>query len=587
MVVIDPTLHTVSTGASSTLYTTWPGQYRYYSFTPPNQTCPPVYNLASNGTALSWVECGTAVQWLVEYGTIGFAPGAGTQVLVNTNSYDFSSLSSGIYEFRVRPYCGVGDTGAAKSITVAKNYTFCGGSGTQANPYLICNETDLRNLATVVNAGVDYANTYFRLQNNIAMAQGAFTPIGALATPFRGHFDGNNRSITNLSMTNTTGNHNGLFGMLIGGSISNLTVGGTVAGGDTTGAIVGSAVNSVIRNCTNNAAVTGSYIAHGGIAGSIINTKVLNCRNTGGVAGSSNTGGIVGYANTKSAIHRSTNSGTISNYSSYHGGIAGYFYNSTASGDTVGLFACRNTGSVTGGSYSGGIVGYIYYSNVDSCSNTTNLSTSGYSYVGGVVGYAYYTKIRRCSNRGNLPCSSYSGGIAGYVYGSSANYCYIQYCVNTGHVSSSSTYVGGIAGRTYYTYTQYNTNSGDVISTSTDASSYVGGIVGYGSSYSYVQYNLNGGYVKSTGGTVGGILGYSPSSTTYIQYNINVNNVKGASNVGAIAGTGTVNTTNNYWDKQMCPTNIIYGTTTSATQGKTTAELVGQNAIPSTSYFTT
>ncbi|MBO4741561.1 MAG: hypothetical protein J5605_07980, partial [Bacteroidales bacterium] len=549
-------------------------------------TCPGVSNLAISGTTLTWTERGTATQWIVEYGATGFRPGTGTSVVVNnTPSYSFSSLAGGIYDFYVRSNCGSGDTSRyCGPVTVAHNYTFCGGAGTQNNPYLICNETDLRNLSMIVNAGVPYSNTYFRLVNNIAMAQGAFTPIGNLTTPFRGHFDGNNKSITNLTMSNTTGDHNGLFGMIIGGSISNLTVGGTVAGGDTTGGIVGSAVNSVIRNCVNNASVTGSYYAHGGIAGSLILSKVIGCRNTGGIAGSYCTGGIVGYANTRSAIHRCSNSGTISNYSQYHGGIAGYFYNSAVNGDTVGLFSCRNTGSVTGGSYSGGVVGYIYYSNVDSCTNTTNLLTSGYSYIGGVVGYAYYTKIRRCSNRGNIPCSSYSGGICGRLYGSSANYSYLQYCVNTGHVSSTSTNVGGIVGYTYYTHIEYNSNSGDVITTSTTSSSYVGGIVGYGSSYSYICYNLNGGYVKSSGGYVGGIVGYSPGST-YVTYNLNVNNVKGSSNTAAIAGMGAVATTN-YWDKQMCPTTYLYSTTANTSCAKTTAELVGVATYPGTSYFT-
>ena len=588
IVTVNPSTHTqtVNNTYTSTTYSTWPGQYRYYSFMPPVLSCPPVYNLVSNSTTstISWTECGTATQWLVEYGSVGFTPGSGTQVLVNTNSYNYSSLAGGIYSFYVRPYCSVGDTGTAQSITVAHNFTFCGGAGTHANPYLICNETDLRNLSTCVNAGVSYPNTYFRLVNNIAMSQGAFTPIGSPSTPFRGHFDGNNRSITNLSMTNTTGDHNGLFGMLIGGSISNLTVGGTVAGGDTTGAIVGSAVSSTISGCTNNASVTGSYYAHGGIAGSIVNTKVLNCRNTGGVAGSYCTGGIVGYANTRSAIHRCSNSGTISNYSQYHGGIAGYFYNTAVNGDTVGIFACRNTGSVTGGSYTGGVVGYVYYSNVDSCSNTISLTTSGYSYVGGVVGYAYYTKIRRCSNRGNVPGSSYVGGICGRLYGSTSAYCYLQYCMNTGHVSATSTNVGGMVGYTYYSYIDYNTNSADVTTTATSASSNVGGISGYAGSMAYLRYNLNGGYIKSSGGYVGGITGYSYGST-YVTYNLNVNDVKGTSNTAAIAGSGAVATTN-YWDKQMCPTTYLYGTTTNASCAKLTSALVGVATYPSTSYFT-
>ena len=594
IVTVSPSTHTTTTGVTSTSYSVWPGQYRWYKFTPPVLTCPSVYNLSYNvsTSTISWTECGTATQWLVEYGRTGFTPGTGTTVVVNnTPSYSLSSLSGGMYDFYVRPYCGVGDTGREQHISVAHNFTYCGGNGTQANPYLICNETDLRNLSTVVNAGIPYSNTYFRLVNNIAMAQGAFTPIGNPTTPFRGHFDGNGRSITNLTMSNTAGTHNGLFGMIIGGSIKNLTVGGTVTGADTTGGIVGSAINSVISGCINNATVSGSYNTHGGIAGCIRNTKILDCRNTGtiGTAGYYNHGGIVGHAWEKSAIRRCVNTGTVSvNSSSYYtGGIVGRFYNSSLSGDTVGVFACSNTTSMsTAYYYTGGIVGYMYYGNVDSCYNTGAITS--YYYSGGIAGYAGYgSKLRRCSNRGNITnYYSNTGGIVGYLYGTSSAYCYLQYCVNTGHVSmtNSSSYIGGIAGYTYYSYIEYNTNSGDVLSNGTSTSSGVGGIVGYGTTYSYIRYNLNGGYIKAKGGYVGGITGYGYSSS-YVTYNLNVNNVKGGANTGAIAGGGSA-ATSNYWDKQMCPTTILYGTYAYPSGAKTTTELVGVATYPSTTYFT-
>ena len=554
-------------------------------------TCPGVTNLAISGTTLSWTERGTATQWIVEYGATGFRPGTGTSVVVNnTPSYSFSSLTGGIYDFYVRSNCGSGDTSRyCGPVTAAHNFTFCGGAGTQANPYLICNETDLRNLSTVVNAGVSYSNTYFRLVNNIAMAQGAFTPIGSPSTPFRGHFDGNGRSITNLTMSSTTAAHNGLFGMLIGGSIKNLTVGGTVAGGDTTGGIVGSAINSVISGCTNNATISGSYNTHGGIAGCIRNTKVLDCRNTGtiGNSGYYNHGGIVGHAWDKSAIRRCVNTGTVSvSTSSYYtGGIVGRFYNTVNSGDTVGVFACRNSTSIASAYYyTGGIVGQIYYGNVDSCYNTGAIT--GYYSTGGICGYAYYSKFRRCSNRANVS-NSYNncGGIVGYLYGSSSNYCYVQYCVNTGHISQTTTssyyYTGGIVGYSYYAYIDYNTNSGDVLSNSNYSQSGVGGIVGYGSSPSYIRYNLNGGYIKSKGGYVGGIAGYGSSS--YVTYNLNVNNVKGGAYTAAIAGGGSAATTN-FWDKQMCPTTLLYGTYTYASCAKLTSELLGVATYPSTGF---
>ncbi len=126
VVTVNPSTHTTSLGATSTTYTTWPGLYRYYSFMPPNLSCPGVANLAVNGTTLSWTEQGSATQWIVEYGPLGFTPGAGTRVMVSgTPSYSFSSLSGGMYSFYVRSYCGVGDTSRRFGpVSVAHNYNF-------------------------------------------------------------------------------------------------------------------------------------------------------------------------------------------------------------------------------------------------------------------------------------------------------------------------------------------------------------------------------------------------------------------------------------------------------------------------------
>ena len=598
VVTVDPKANTVTTGATSNAYGFWPGQYRYYNFKP-SASCPAVYDVRYDNITqtLFWRECGTATQWIVEYGPRGFTPGRGTSVMVNgTSNFPIPNLSSGFYDFYIRPYCSVGDTGSAQQITVPFKINYCGGDGTQANPYLICTETDLRTLSSVVNSGMPYSNTYFRLQNDIQMMQGAFTPIGNSATTFNGHFDGNNKSITNLTMTSTTGTYNGLFGMLVGGSISNLTVGGTIAGGENTGGIVGYAKNSVIRKCVNNAIINGAYKNHGGIAGSIANTKVLDCRNTANITGTNSTGGIVGYAETRSAIRRCSNSGSIVNGSGTdninRGGIAGYFTNTARNGDTVGIFACQNSGSVNGNSVAAGIVGYVQYSNVDSCSNTANLSftVSQSSKFGGVVSNASYAYIRRCSNHGNISFSagSYLGGVCCTMTGGN-----LQYCINTGHIRvtyGKSQYVGGIVSYVSNNANiDYNTNSGDVICKNWNIQgyqpTYVGGIVAYNSG-SNIRYNLNGGYIKCEGSHVGGICGYSTNDK--VTYNLNVNNVKGVGFTGAILGYRATTTSNatNYWDIQMCPTTYVDGRTNDASCGKKTADLVGLATYPNSTYFT-
>ena len=552
--------------------------------------CQGVTDLAVSGSTVTWRELGTATQWEIEYGPRGFTQGTGTRVTINnTPTYNLTGLTAGtVYDVYVRSVCGPSDYSRWKKTSLLYGVTWCGGNGTQANPYLICTEQDLRDLASYTNAGVPFTGIYFRLANNLTLTQ-VFTPIGnTWATPFCGTFYGSNHTITNLVVQGTN-QLRGLFGAINGAYIDSLTLEGQVTGGDTTGAFVGSAVNSTIRHCTNEAYVTGAYQFHGGIVGSARNSRIENCTNNAIITGAAYyKGGIAGGAFDGSVIRKCKNTAIINNGTSYYtGGIVGYMTSSSTTVRTS-IHSCTNTGEVRGGYYTGGIAGDAYqYCTIDSSCNMYNVYGT-YSYTGGMAGYIYTgTQVRRCSNRGTVYSNSgsYTGGIVGYAYSTTTSYySYIEYCVNAGPVSSGSTYLGGIVGRTYYTYVRYCTNSADVNCTSTSSSSYVGGICGYASTYGYLQYLLNGGLVTSAGGYVGGITGYSYSSG-YTQYCLNVNNVKGgatASYIAAIAGTGTVS--NCYYDIQMCPTSLLYGTTAATTEGKTTAQLINQTTYPGSGF---
>lgn len=81
------------------------------------QACPTPTSLAVSGltttsTNLVWTENGTATQWQIEYGALGFVQGAGTLDIANTNpTYSLGGLTaSTAYSFYVRAICGVGDT---------------------------------------------------------------------------------------------------------------------------------------------------------------------------------------------------------------------------------------------------------------------------------------------------------------------------------------------------------------------------------------------------------------------------------------------------------------------------------------------
>ena len=78
-------------------------------------TCPKptqvhVVSSTSTSVELGWTENGTASNWDIEYGPVGFAIGSGTEVSASTNPFTVSGLNpSTVYDFYVRANCGGGD----------------------------------------------------------------------------------------------------------------------------------------------------------------------------------------------------------------------------------------------------------------------------------------------------------------------------------------------------------------------------------------------------------------------------------------------------------------------------------------------
>ena len=98
VVMVDPSSHTASsTGSASTV---WPGQYRYYRFTPTSTHCPTpaglhVESISSDGTELrmSWRPCVFYTSYRVEYGEPGFTEGEGTTVTVSDTTVFIPNLT--------------------------------------------------------------------------------------------------------------------------------------------------------------------------------------------------------------------------------------------------------------------------------------------------------------------------------------------------------------------------------------------------------------------------------------------------------------------------------------------------------------
>ena len=316
-------------------------------------------------------------------------------------------------------------------------------------------------------------------------------------TNYSGTFDGNGSTITGVSTV--SGNYQGLFATVAGGTVQNVKlaevdinggtysgavvgynkggtirncefVSGTVQNGSTcTGGIVGrnygsvigctvsgsvvgdspygvggiagytesssSGTVSLIQDCTVNADVSGKSVVGGIIGVSTGDSTVINCTINGDVSGTSSVGGVVGQC--RGNIENCTVSGVqINGTSSMIGGIAGRFLSGTISN-------CSSAASVNGTSFVGGIVGSSE-GNIQNSHSTGTVSGSGDG-VGGIVGECIGS-IRECYSEGTVTGRIYVGGIAGSVNSNNGNpQGDVVYCYSTANVNGSNT-IGGIAG---------------------------------------------------------------------------------------------------------------------------------------------
>ena len=118
----------------------------------------------------------------------------------------------------------------------ADSAVFASGAGTEADPYLIENASQLAAFRDAVNAGDDYDGKYVALGADIDLESAEWTPIGVGtrkssgiaegSTPFAGTFDGAGHVISGLKIASTQGADFaiGLFGILDGATVKNLTV---------------------------------------------------------------------------------------------------------------------------------------------------------------------------------------------------------------------------------------------------------------------------------------------------------------------------------------------------------------------------
>lgn len=459
------------------------------------------------------------------------------------------------------------------------------GSGTATDPYLISNASALQSIQQNLSA-------HYALANDIDASGTAgwndgqgFQPIGDDPNPtFSGTLNGQGHTITGLVIDRPGEDHVGLFGDsggkiadlaleniditgradvggLVGdsyGSISNITVSGSVTGADDVGGLAGSS-SGLVEAVSVEVTVTGNKTV-GGLVGEN-DGRITNTAATGTITGKEDTGGLVGSntglgPHSEGVITNSSTSATVTGQESVGGlagssGREGTIRNVTASGEVTasgngsddifytGGLVGNNRGDIKGATASGDVVGDgktggLAGRNTGTITNATAFGpVNGTMRVGGLVGensglgQDAEGLIANSSASAPVTGEEYVGGLAG----SSGREGTVQNVTASGDVAGDNN-VGGLVGQNTGAITDA-TAFGPVNGTRT-----VGGLVGQ---HSESTISDAGGEIKGAQATgpvvgvdrVGGLVG---SNAGTLRKTSASGTVTGEDTVGGLVG---------------------------------------------------
>lgn len=313
------------------------------------------------------------------------------------------------------------------------------GDGSSSNPFQISNAKELAwfrdwvngtytvsgsesatthlNACAKLTADIDLKDFCYAADASQNLEELSWVPIGKnIERNYKGTFDGNNKTITNLYI-NATQKFMGLFGCTDQSTIKNLTFeyANVTNTQDIIGILVGYAGNgSTLQNIkiSETCQIRGNYT--GGIAG-ILDGNAYNCVNYATVQGKEKVGGLFGsYQKTGNSITACANYGNVTATSQRVGGLVGDF-----SGGTI--QDCANYGNVKGANSVAGLAGYVHngkiqnvfsYGNISATESTQDIGMAfGYSKYGDTEGMvAYYSGAKLTANSQEITVKAFGSG---------------------------------------------------------------------------------------------------------------------------------------------------------------------------------
>ena len=230
---------------------------------------------------------------------------------------------SGFYPVNHESMFMINENNVTVCTTLITSNILSGGSGTSTDPFIIKTMDDLKNFSEYINGSVISNTSYAKLsddisQNGLDCSSATVNPIGYGNIFFAGTFDGNGKTIKNLTIADNDGDCVGFFRILgTNGMIENLTIDNLIlSGGNSSSNDIGGLVAYLNGGTINNCTIKNSTISCkndtqsptvGGLvgelsSGNITNSTVQACtvnavtQDTWNSGAQANAGGIVGNA---------------------------------------------------------------------------------------------------------------------------------------------------------------------------------------------------------------------------------------------------------------------------------------------------
>ncbi len=244
-------------------------------------------------------------------------------------------------------------------------------------------------------------------------ARNGFLPIGTDNQPFTGVFDGNNKKIRNVFISQASEDGVGFFGGVkrngqSGGEIHDLQLTSVYVKGDSkVGGLAGDIHSAVIRNVF----VSGTVEAGGSDIGGAIGlseggSQIVNAYAQVRVDGVNNVGGLVGHMKSTVVVSNSYAASRKVKGVQFVGGLVGMHTS------TQDITKCYATGQVEGVQFIGGLVGQVKKSSII---DTYALGeVKGVQFIGGLVGSHEASKsIINSYSAGAVQGEQHIGGLVG------------------------------------------------------------------------------------------------------------------------------------------------------------------------------